>query len=66
MKNQSIRELQKMKDQLLEEYNANVRAIDEQINAIRKARGTKLVEPDYSGWHQPGRDQDLLPHGYHR
>lgn len=55
----SIRKLEQLKDQALEEYHTKCRAIDSRIEQIRIKRGTKLTEPDYTGYHEPGRDREI-------
>jgi hypothetical protein len=61
----SIRELKAEKARLLEEYHQKAAGIDAEIERIRKARGTKIKEPDWSGYREPGRDrrEHLNPHG---
>lgn len=53
----SIRELQKRKEELLEQYHLECRKIDKEIESIRKKRGTKLKPLDWSGYFEEGRDQ---------
>ena len=59
-----IRELQKEKDRLLEEYHANIRLIDKMIEIHRENRGTKIKEVPMTGYHETGRDRaNQTPHG---
>jgi hypothetical protein len=59
-----IKQLQKEKERLLEEYHANIRLIDLQIEIYREARGTKLKEVPMTGYHETGRDRaNQTPHG---
>lgn len=60
----SIRELQKQKTMLLRQYHADNKALDEQIDLIRAKRGTKLKEPDDTGWVERGKmGPDRTPYG---
>ena len=64
-----IRELNKQKDAALERYHAECARIDAEIDAIRKARGTKLKEPVWTendcklAWQAEGRARQTNPHG---
>jgi hypothetical protein len=59
-----IRQLQKEKERLLEEYHAKIALIDNQIENIREARGTKLKEKPMTGYHETGRDRvNQTPYG---
>lgn len=47
------------------EYHEAVAEIAAEIEEIRKARGTKIKEADWSDYREPGRDhrEHLNPHG---
>ena len=55
MKKKSIKELQARKDAALEEYHRICKECDDEIEAIRKARGQKKKEPSWKGYREPGR-----------
>jgi len=52
----SIRELQARKLEALREYHRVCAECDAKIEAIRKQRGQKIKEPDWSGYRETGRD----------
>lgn len=59
----SIRELQKRKDRLLDEYHEKIRSIDVEIDAIRKRRGQSLKVKDFGPYYEEGRDAKRDPYG---
>ena len=58
----SIRNLQKYRDtdlrELLEEYHAQVREVNERIEEIRKERGTKIRKYSWANYREPGRSAE--------
>jgi hypothetical protein len=53
--NRNIKEIQAELSALRNEYEAKVRELQAEIVSVRKARGTKLKEPNYSGYIEMGR-----------
>jgi cell fate (sporulation/competence/biofilm development) regulator YmcA (YheA/YmcA/DUF963 family) len=55
----SIRALQKYRDiklrEILEDYHRQVREVNDRIEEIRKERGTKIKQSDWSTYREPGR-----------
>jgi len=62
-KKTSIKALKAAKEKLLDDYHAANSKLDRAIEAIRAKRGQKLKEPDWSGYHEQGRDADRKPRG---
>jgi len=62
MKTASIRELKAKQDEALLRYHAEFAALEEQIKAIRKVRGT-VLKPKGIGeeWFEPGRSREPGP-----
>ena len=54
----SIRELKARQAASLAAHHKLHAELEAQIAAIRKKQGKKLKAPDYSGWHEAGRDRD--------
>jgi len=61
MKTQSIRELKALQVQALERYHAEYAALEEQIQAIRQARGTVLKAKPFEEYYEPGRSRMPVP-----
>ena len=59
MTKNSIKQLNAVKQQLLETYHKDVLAIDMQIEAIRAQRGTQLKQPDMTNYVETGRDKQI-------
>jgi hypothetical protein len=57
----SIRELRAQQAQALERYHAEYRALEEQIQSIRKERGTVLKVKPFEPYFEPGRSQEPGP-----
>ena len=60
---QSIRELKALQTEALQRYHEEYRQLEEQIQAIRKARGTVLKEKSWEGYHEAGRSRERFPGG---
>lgn len=62
----SIRELKRLQGEALARYHAEYQALEDRIKAVRKERGTKLKEPDWTGYYEEGRSDPELrtPRGY--
>jgi len=54
----SIKELRARQAASLAAHHKLHAELEAQIVAIRKKQGTKLKAPDYSGYHEAGRDAD--------
>jgi len=54
----SIRELKARQAASLAAHHKLHAELEAQIAAIRKKQGRKLKAPDYSGWHETGRDRE--------
>jgi hypothetical protein len=63
MKTQSIRELKALQAEALLRYHEEYRRLEEQIQALRKARGTVLKEKSWEGYHEAGRSRERFPGG---
>lgn len=61
MKSQSIRELKALQSEALERYHAEHAALEAQIQAIRKARGTVLKAKPFEEYYEPGRSRMPVP-----
>lgn len=59
----SVRGLKVLQDAALEAYHREHARLEQKIDALRGKRGTKLKEPDWSGYHEPGRDREPTPSG---
>ena len=54
----SIKELKARQAASLVAHHKLHAELEAQIVAIRKKQGTKLKEPDYTGYREPGRDAE--------
>ena len=61
----SIRELKALQAEALLKYHEEYRRLEEQIQAVRKARGTVLKEKSWEGYHEAGRSKERFPGGHH-
>lgn len=57
-KSPSIRELKAKQAASLAAHHKYHAELEAQIEAIRKKAGRELKKPDYSGWHETGRDAE--------
>ena len=59
----SIRELKALQAEALLRYQKEYNQLEEQIQAVRKARGTVLKEKSWEGYHEAGRSKERFPGG---
>ena len=60
-----IRELKKMQEAAREAYHAEHARLEEEIQKLRKRRGTKLKGPSNEEWFEEGRDRPRSLRGYY-
>lgn len=54
----SIKELRALQAASLAAHHKLHAELEDEIKAVRKAQGTKLKAPDYTGYREPGRDAE--------
>ena len=61
MKTQSIRQLKALQAKALEAYHAEYQRLEDEIQSIRKARGTVLKVKPFEEYYEPGRSRMPVP-----
>ncbi len=61
MMKKSIRELKALQSASLLRYHEEYRRLEEEIQAIRKERGTVLKEKSWGDYHEAGRSTERVP-----
>jgi hypothetical protein len=60
----SIRELKALQAEALLRYHKEYNQLEEQIQAVRKARGTVLKQKSWEDYHEAGRSGERFPGGH--